>query len=99
MSNQTAATAITRAERIDLARSANVQIRGLSDQLLHMVREQNIDSDATGHHAALGMLAMISELSDDVFNLVFGDQSDEITRDEARDIVRRLGIERIDAST
>jgi hypothetical protein len=44
-------------------------------------------------------LAMISELSDDVFNLVFGDQSDEITRDEARDIVRRLGIERIDAST
>ncbi len=85
---------VTRAERLDLARSANTLIQGLSDELMRMVREQRIDSDACKHHAVLGMLATINDLSDDIFGLVFGDEDDEVTTQEAETIRLKLGLER-----
>lgn len=87
---------VTRAERMELARCANVQIQGLSDELLRMVRDQTIASEAPKYHAALGMLATIHDLSDDIFTLIFGDPNDEFTREQADRIMRKLGLDCID---
>lgn len=87
---------VTRAERMELARCANVQIRGLSDELLRMVREQSIASNATKYHAALGMVATIADLSDEVFTLIFDDPDEEFTREQAEHIMRKLGLDCID---
>lgn len=88
---------VTRAERMELARAATVQITGLSEELLRMVREQEIASMAPKYHAALGMLATINDLSEDIFSLIFGDQDDEFTREQADCIMRKLGLDTIDA--
>jgi len=82
---------------MELARCANVQIQGMSDELMRMVRAQSITCEAPKYHAALGMLASINELSDDIFTLLFGDPGDEFTREEANRIMRKLGLESIDA--
>ena len=87
---------VTRAERMELARCANVQIQGLSDELLRMVRQQEVASMAPKYHAALGMLATINDLSDDIFTLIFGDPNDEFTREQADCIMRKLGLDCID---
>jgi hypothetical protein len=93
MANQKSTNHVTRAERVELARDANCAIQGLSAELMRMVRDQHIDSNADTHRAALGMLATIHDLSDDVFGLVFGDPSDEVTREDAEKIARKLGLE------
>lgn len=95
MSETQTTTPATRAERMELARCANVQIQGLAIALLRMVQEGGVDSDATTHHAVRGMLASISTLSDDIFGLVFGDEEDEVSRQMVCDIMSRLGLERI----
>lgn len=95
-SNDSRAT-VTRAERMELARAATVQITGLSEELLRMVREQEIASMAPKYHAALGMLATINDLSEDIFSLIFGDPDDEFTREQADCIMRKLGLDTIDA--
>lgn len=87
---------VTRAERMELARAATVQITGLSEELLRMVREQEIASMAPKYHAALGMLATINDLSEDIFSLIFGDPTDEFTREDAERIMRKLGLENIE---
>jgi hypothetical protein len=93
MATTKSSNTLSRAHRIELARCANVQIQGLSAELLRMLREQRVDSEAPKHHAALGIVATISDLSDDIFTLVFGDEDDEITNEEAAKITRKLGIE------
>lgn len=84
----------TRAERIALARCATCQIQGLTDAVLDIIRRREIAWSAPQHHATLGMLAQIRELSDDVFNLQHGD--DDITRDEVNAMMTRMGIEHLE---
>jgi hypothetical protein len=84
---------ITRAERMELARAANVLVSGYSEELMRIVRDRHVDSNADTHRAVLGMLATISELSNDTFGLIFGDPDDEVTRQDAEKIGRKLGLE------
>jgi hypothetical protein len=93
MANGKSTNHLTRAERIELARVANILISGYSGELMRMVRDQHVDSNADTHRAALGMLATINSLSDDIFGLVFGDENDEVTIQEADAIRRKLGLE------
>jgi hypothetical protein len=93
MSDKRSSPGITRRERIDLARHANCAIQGLAAELMRLVRDQHVDSDTNVHHAALGMLATINGLSDDIFGLVFGDPDDEVPRQDAEAIARKLGLE------
>jgi hypothetical protein len=93
MATSKSTNALTRAERVELARDANGMILGLAAELMRMVREQDVDSSATKHRAVLGMLATIHDLSDEIFGPVFGDDTEEVTRQKGEEISRRLGHE------
>jgi hypothetical protein len=93
MATQKSTNLISRAERVELARDANVLISGYSEELIRIVRDRHVDSNADTHRAVLGMLSTIGELSNDIFGLVFGDPDDEVTRPDAEKIARKLGLD------